>query len=269
VALHHENDIVPKTSFRIGSQANGLASHEPLHLGATSAAPKWIQEIPFGNLAPAGFHWLQAKPGAQVLLKIDKRALLVRGRYGKGETLAYLGFSPEGSLNIDQTPLILDRAIQSSPEDRLFATMCATLLTLASRVDPAVSVADLIEDRAKPLFETLLGRPPTEAPRLAVSWTSDPEGRVIGHIRIENGTRFIFGLRLRLDGSDIREGRTLPLWSDQYFDLLPSEVAESTVTLWQQTSEPAKPLWITVETIDGIKKQYPGPGSVEMGSSSR
>ena len=269
VTLHHENDIVPKSSFRLGSQANGLASHEPRHLVATSTAPKWIQEIPFGNLAPAGFHWLQAKPGAKVLLKIDKRALLIGGRYGKGETFAYLGFSPEGSLNIDQNPLILDRAIQSSSENRLFATMCATLLALASRVDPPVSVANLIEDRTKPLFEALLERAPTEAPRLALSWTSDPDGRVIGHIRIENGTQFIFGVRLRLDGADIRDGRTLPLWSDQYFDLLPREVAESTVTLWQRTADPAKPLWISVETVDGVKKQYPGPRSLEIGSRSR
>lgn len=262
VILQHENDIAPKSSFRMGSQANELASHEPLHLGATSSAPKWIQKIPFGNLAPGGFHMLQAKPGSQVLLEMDKRALLVRGRYGKGETFAYLGFSPEGSLNTDQAPLILDRAIQSSSEDRLFATMCATLLALASREDPPVNVADLIEGRAKPLFQTLLERPPTEAPRLAVSWTLDSEGRTIGHVRIENGPQFIFGLRLRLDGADIHDGRTLPVWSDQYFDLLPREVAEATVTLWQRTPEPAKPLRIIIDTVNGVEKQYPGPGSV-------
>jgi hypothetical protein len=240
-----------------------LASHELHSLSATAMAPEWIQQIPYAGLAPESFHMLEAKPASLTLIKMDDLPLLVSGHYGKGKTFAYMGFSPESTERTPHDPFILDRAVQGSPEGRLFATISATILALASADDPSTSIEEVIEQRQRPLFETLLKKRPLEAPHISTTWTSDSDGRAVGHIRIENGGEFTFGFHLRMDGADEYSGRTLPLWSEQYFDL-PHEVAEDTVTLWQGDTGNAKPSWIIAETMAGAETKYPGPAASNL-----
>jgi hypothetical protein len=98
---------------------------------------------------------------------------------------------------------------------------------------------------------------PAEAPLMSAAWTLDDDGHPIGHVRIENGNEFTLRLRVRLTGSDVQSGRILQLWSDQYFDLLPDQVVEPTVTLLKPDTLPAAPLAITIEALSGNESSIP------------
>jgi len=163
---------------------------------------------------------------------MDGKPLLVTGRYEKGRTIAYLGFSPEGSPTTkDQKPVLLDRALRSSTEARLFATITATILALAANQEPLVPIGQLLEGRATPLFETLKNAPWTAWPEVSLSWGQSGGGVSRARIRIRNGPHYVSGFRLRLEGPDFQSGRALALWSDQYSDLLPGQESELAVEL--------------------------------------
>jgi beta-mannosidase len=258
VQMEHMNDVFEKLVYRTGTLTNALAAHETFHIGATAAAPAWLRDISFDSLAPESFHMLAAKPGAEVLLKLDALPLLVTGRYGKGRTIAYLGFSPKGVPGADHKRVILDRAIRDSAEGRLFGTMAATLLTLASGEQPAAGIAESIADRARPFFQPLLARSPATVATLSATWTKDADGHPKAHVKIVNGDHFNFGLRVRLAGPDVESGSVLPLWNDQYFDLLPHEAVETDVTVWQSGRDPLKQLTFIAQTLDGKETSYAG-----------
>ena len=219
VELEHENDVFLKSFYRAGLQPNDFASPEVHHVSVAASAPGWMRDVSFANLAPDNFHMLKAKKESDTLLELGGRPLLVSGHFGKGRTFAYLGFSPESSVRAEHKPLVLDRAIRESPEGKLFAIISGTLLVLASGEPPAGSVGSVVDSRTKPLFESLMEHESAERPRLSANWGTDSAGHPVGHIRVENGDHFIFGLRLRLDSENARSGRTLALWSAQYFDL--------------------------------------------------
>src|SRR6185437_2921307 len=117
----------------------------------TEHAPQWLRQVRTSELAPASFHMLPARSNANVLMTVDGKPLLVQGNFGKGQTFAYLGFTPESSKSAAGSPLILDRVIRASGQGCQFATISAILLTLTSGATPSASVADLIDSRAKPL----------------------------------------------------------------------------------------------------------------------
>ena len=105
VEVQHENDVFPKTSYRTGAEVNAPPPSWPGPITASDAAPRWLREVDFTGLAPAGqskddfgsgpgYHLLNPRPDATVLLRVAGQPLLVSGHYGKGLTLAYLGFSP-------------------------------------------------------------------------------------------------------------------------------------------------------------------------------
>lgn len=256
VAVEHQNDLYLTPTFHTGKQLNGLSSQETLHVAATATAPQWLRTLPWDTHAPENFHMLAAKAGSEVLLQLDELPLLVTGRYGKGRTIAYLGFSPRGVPGPDYEPIIVDRAIRESAEGRLFAMVSASLLALASGQPPPMPVAQAIEDRARPLYEQLLAAEPGPAPKVTSRWRTDAEGKAHGHVHIENGKQFNLGLRVRLTGKGVESGQQLPLWSDQYFDLLPNESADAEVVIWSQTGAVAQPVSVVAEGLDGT--QTPG-----------
>jgi hypothetical protein len=220
-------------------------------------APEWLRDVQWRDLAPANFHMLSAKPGSEVLLKLDDLPLLVTGRYGKGRTIAYLGFSPQEIPSSTVKPLVLDRAIRESEEGRLFAIISASLLSLASGETPSVPIETMIEDRARPLFENLMQGNPAGGPKVAARWVFNADGKPHVRIHITNGDAFNFGLRVRLSSAGIEDGRVLPLWTDQYFNLLPHESVDADVTLWLHGGAVREPMMIVAQTIDGAESSTP------------
>jgi hypothetical protein len=241
VEVRHENDVFPRTTYRTGAEVNAPPPSWPGPITASEAAPAWLRGVDFTGLTPLGqskddfasgpgYQLLPPRPGATVLLRLAGHPLLVSGHFGKGLSLAYLGFSPAGSGKIkDHQPVIVDRAIRSSVEGRLFTIVTATLLSLASGEDPSATPSDCAEARARPLFETLKNMSRPQWPEVTMSWTRLPDGYLGARIHIHNGPQYVRGLRLRFDGPDFRGGNALALWTDQFFDLLPSEQLDCTV----------------------------------------
>lgn len=257
VEVAHENDIFVKASYRVGEEPNVLASTVEHRLQVTDGAPEWLRKVDLTGPAPEGFHMLQARNDRDVLIRIDEIPLLVRGRFGSGATFAYLGFSPEGSIDGHDRPVILDRLIRGSAQARLFATMCAAILQLDSREPPSVSVSDILDSRSTPLYQTLARLPAAAAPRISTSWTHNSSGELVGHVRLVNGEGYAFGLRVRIAGQADHDGRTLQLWSNQYFDLLPHETAEADVTVLTADGKPPGPMTLVVENLKEALREIP------------
>src|SRR5262249_6926769 len=194
----------------------------PDKIEATSIAPDWMKAVDFSNLT-VDRHRLNPRPEAQVLLSLNGRPLLVTARYGKGRVIAYLGFSPAGSPKAkDSPPILLDRVLPVSAEHVLFAKVAASILAFAAEEEPVASLDDILKTRSTPLFEQLKGLSKPEWPEVSWAWTKVDGSTLAGRVRIHNGGAYLRRLRLRLDGPDFEKGDVLPLWSNQYFDLLPN-----------------------------------------------
>ena len=258
VEVQHENDIFPKTSYRTGSEINDLpVSARSASIAVSDLAPQWLRDAHFTGLAPESYHVLKPRPGAKVLLQMGDQPLLVSGRCGKGLTLAYLGFSPEGGGSV-----IVDRAIRASAQGRLFAIAAASLLALASGEDPPVPLADLVESRRTPVFERLKNLQSASWPNVTLTWTRSADNHPSARIHISNGPGYVCGLRLRFDGPDFREGNVLALWSNQFFDLLPAEETDADAQLVTKSHGPVQKMSLEAETLYGIEsKTYPIPSS--------
>ncbi len=233
VELAHENDVFPKSSYRAGGEVNDTPPpSSSSQIAVSASAPRWLKDVDFAGLMPASYHLLTARPGATVLLQMGDVPLLVVGHYGKGRTIVYTGFSPEGTAKVGEHRTILDRALRESANNRLFALISATVLALASEEDLPVPLKELLESRATPLYETLKDAPRPGWPNVSLSWTREGEGHIQARIRIQNDSPHFFrGFRLRFEGPDFHSGRALPLWSNQYFDLLPGEEIQCSVEL--------------------------------------
>jgi hypothetical protein len=249
VELTHENDIFMKSSYRVGPEPNALASTVQHPLEVTADAPEWLHGIALKSLVPESFHMLKARNDADVLIRMGDLPLLTRGQFGKGTTFAYLGFSPTGQLQEDAGTVVLDRLVRASPEARLFTSMCAIILGLTSADTTAAKLADIIDSRDKVLFQTLAEMPSAGAPRVSATWRKGPRNHLSGHIRVENGERYAFGLRVRLQGPDDQSGRALQVWSNQYFDLLPHQKTEADVSIFTRDGTAPGPLTLIVEDM--------------------
>lgn len=251
VIVKHENDVYTKSTFRAGKQPNPFAQDLAWPVAVSDKAPKWLKQVDFTHAAPESFHTVKAKGDSEVLLGYGDYALLATRRFGKGNVIAYTGFGPEGSSQLMPSPLVIDRALRESVAQRTFGAMTAIMMALASGEDPPTGIDSMIQERTRPLYESMLdvnashiGTPA----EIAAVWTPGPDGSVIGHVRITNGDVFRYGLHVDLAGPRAQENSHLALWSNQYFDLLPGEVADAEVTITRPTANSSERLWITSET---------------------
>ena len=256
VMVDHENDVFPKAAYPVGSEVNDTPSpFRAYRIVVSNSAPGWLKDVDFTGVTPGSYHLLAARPDATVLLGMDGVPLLIAGRFGKGQVIAYTGFSPEGSAKLGGHT-ILDRAIRSSAENRLFAIIGAAVLALASGEGPPLPIKELLEARATPLYETLKNAPRPGWPYVSLSWAREPEGHIQARIRIQNKSAHFFrGFRLRFEGPDFLSGQVLALWSDQYFDLLPGEEAEATVGLISADHRPLQSISLVGEAIYGSESE--------------
>ena len=221
----------------------------------TDIAPEWIKAIKFPDFE-VDRHILNAKPEAKVLLNINDQPLLVTGSYGKGNVIAYLGFSPE----IAKDSVILDRVLQTSAEHLLFANISASILALTANEEPTLSIEDLLNTRKKPLFESLKNTQTKEWPEITLKWIKSDDNIPRAQVTIQNGANFMRGLRVRLDGPDFASGKALPLWSNQYFDLLPNETVECTIEIRMKDNYQLGNIELKAEILQGSEsKNYSVP----------
>jgi beta-mannosidase len=225
VMIPHANDVWDAQLAALPGR-RAASSTEP-KIEVSGNAPDWLKQADFGGLYPQNYHVLGPRRGATVLFSVDGQPLLVMGHYGRGRTIAYLGFSPDWG---GKTQTVVDRCIRTR-EGRLFLMVAAAALALASGKDLAAPMAELLRTRVTPIFETLRKLPTGTWPDVSLFWLEIGKTSAKAQIHIKNGPFYQRGLRLRFEGRDFAEGSVLPLWSDQFFDLLPNEEIKCSVEL--------------------------------------
>lgn len=250
VAVKHQNDVWDgeMPGFPSWSKASPTQSKVEVCPGA----PEWLRQADFEGLYPSDYHILDPRSGATTVLSVSGHPLLVTGRYGRGRTVAYLGFSPRREASGRFVP---DRAIRFSPESRLFAMIAIAVLALATGEKPEVSIRELIESRATPVFATLKSPAPAAWPEISLAWTDKAARSVKARVQIKNGPTYFRGLRLRFDGPDFADGSVLPLWTSQFFDLLPVEEATCNVELRAKTALPDRRISIIAESLNSSARK--------------
>lgn len=244
VAVRHENDVWDGQISGLPSWPARSSANPKVEV--SRGAPDWLKQADFDDLSPTNYHVLDSRPGATTLLSVKSHSLLVTGHYGRGQTIAYLGFSPAQEHT---GSVIVDRAIRSSQENRLFAMISAAILALAAGEDLTVPMKELMESRAAPLFETLRSLPQGAWPEVSLAWVENSTQSTKARVHIKNGATYLRGLRLRFDGPDFTDGSVLPLWADQFFDLLPLEEANCEVEFRAKHAQPLGKFSIIAETF--------------------
>jgi beta-mannosidase len=254
VAARHTNDVWDGQIADLPGWS--AASSTKPKIEVSGSAPDWLKQADFEGLYPPNYHVLDPRPEATMLLSVNSHPLLVMGHYGRGLTIAYLGFSPAGD---GSTQVVVDRDTRTS-EGRLFFMVAAAALALASGEDLAAPMAQLVKTRATPIFETLRDLPEGTWPCLSLSWVEISNKSAKAQIQIKNGPTYLRGLRLRFEGPDFTDGSVLPLWSNQFFDLLPSEEVKCSVELITRSHGPLRVFSIVGETLKSPRtKAYEVP----------
>jgi beta-mannosidase len=194
-------DVLPVTVHRARNDLSMLNSSKDVRV----LAQGWTD----GGLAEVGipsFNEVQEKPGSKVIMKFDNWPLLVAGRYGKGLTLAFMGFTPtDKEVKLTWLALygqMLMEVVGHNPEYRY----------------AAVSPSD------KPLMQLLKEQPVAEIKRSsnAIEATvKDNAGNFM--MEVTNGEHFARLVRLRMEWKDPSHQPHLVMFDDNYFDLFPRE----------------------------------------------
>ena len=133
-------------------------------------------------------------------------------------------------------------------------------MAMAAGEPPALPIHELLKARMIPVFETLKMSSSPGWPEVWWSWFPDNGQYAWAKVKIRNGATYLRKFRLRLDGPDIDSGRVLPLWTNQYFDLLPNETAECSVELRTAAGDERVRLALVGEKLQRSEsKNYPIP----------
>jgi hypothetical protein len=192
------------------------------------AGPNWSNSD-LKTFGVAGFNATTLKPGAQEIMSVEGRPLLVLGHYGSGRTVAFTGFTPaysEQSAYWDpqiKFPYLLDQELYEQPSTKAYLGLFMELLTAASGQKPQVDYDEFLTAREKPLFELLKDLPPAD-----VKFSINPEPQAADgaafSVQVTNGDHYARLLRVRVDWEGAGpSARDLVLYDDNYFDLLPGE----------------------------------------------
>ncbi len=191
------------------------------------AIPSWNEEgLP-------GMNRVLVKPNAAPLVMLDDFPLVVTGRFGKGHTVAFAGFTPKWSERRSpwdrkmKSPYHLDQELAADPQFRTFFALALRMIASATGKQPGTPDAELAASHRLPLFETLQNLPVADVTLpsdLKLTATGD---RARGTVTIRNGANYARLVRLGLKwGGPPDKAPYLVLFGDNYFDLLPGEEAQ-------------------------------------------
>lgn len=178
-----------------------------------------------------GFNRVSARAGAQTELTISGQPLLVDGVYGSGKAVAFTAFTLPAD---DFSAFPIDQYMIYEPAARayfaVYAGMVARVLPGAPKVTP-----QLLAAHEKPLFQTLKEQPKTE---FAVTKVEGAAGRC--HVRITNKAGYAHLVHMRFEWPSAGPKPYLAEFSDNDFEMMPSESREIELT-WR-TSTPNQPV---------------------------
>jgi hypothetical protein len=163
------------------------------------------------------FNEVEAKEGGDVIMKFTDWPLLVAGQYGKGHTVAFMGYTP-----LDKKAEPMWRALYSQ------------MLLAAMGENPEYRYA-AVTGKQKPLFQLLKEQPDAsvKASPAAID-AAAKNGTASFMVEVANGNKFARLLRMRIEWDDT--GTTgaaaqepVVLYGENYFDLFPGEKKEVAV----------------------------------------
>ncbi len=194
-----------------------LSDYPRLHSVAGSGAWKWTGEL-LGHAGLAGYNRTQAKPSSRTLLQVAGQPLLAEGRFGKGRTFAFTGFTPPAPAG--NPAWSLDERLSREPVSRAFFAVCAQILAQAT--DTPLNVEALVEGRIKPLFEILKDQPQT-------SVSIEPQDLSTKSFVIRNQGGYAYLIHLGIEWPQGTRPYIAEI-SENDFDLMPGESKRITVT---------------------------------------
>ncbi len=166
--------------------------------GWTDSGLKWI--------GIENYNEVEAKPDSDIIMKFEDWPLLVTGHYGKGRTLAFMGFTPR-----DKTAEATWRALY------------AQMLMAATGENPEYRYAAVM-GRETPVFQLLKEQPEAGVQALpAAIDAAAKDGTARFKLDITNGGRFARLLRLRIAWTNAPAQEPVVLYGENYFDLFPGE----------------------------------------------
>jgi hypothetical protein len=158
------------------------------------------------------FNEVVAKEGSDVIMKFTDWPLLVAGQYGKGHTVAFMGYTP------------LDKKAEST-----WRALYSQMLLAATGENPDYRYA-AVTGKQKPMFQLLKEQP--DAIVKASPTTIDAaakNGMASFKLEVANGDHFARLVRIRIEWSDLTAHEPVVLCSENYFDLFPGEKKEVAV----------------------------------------
>jgi beta-mannosidase len=193
VKLRNRNDVVydwganVKDITLVGSQAEG-----------------W-NESGLKESGVAGFNEVELKADSEQIMTVSGRPLLVAGKYGRGKTVAFTGFTPKEKTMPPGYAELFMRMLVEVGGDNIRA------------------VYDELAAPGKPLFESL-----KDLPEASVSLPESLEVIVTGTraksaLKITNGGVFARLVRWRVEWNQPDAESPFIMFSDNFIDLLPQE----------------------------------------------
>jgi len=189
---------------------------------------------------------VELKPDSREILKVAGRPLLVEGRYGKGRTVAFTGFTPlyeERKAYWNEKivfPYLVDQEFYRKPGLKAYFDVFMRMMASVTGETPATPYEEMLAAHEKPLFEMLKELPPADVriPAKLRAQVANQKAQV--KLNVTNGDRYARLVRVRAEwnGEPSRVPYLL-LYSDNYFDLLPGESKEVVIDafLSQASSE--------------------------------
>jgi hypothetical protein len=190
------------------------------------ATQKW-QDLRIRSQGIPGFNEVRLKPGSLEYLTVSGRPLVASGRYGKGRTVAFTGFTPAyvqpkpRFTGEEPIKFLVDQRLRDDPATEPYFELFTMLLSETSGQTPGVESEAVLVSRRESLFEILKKLPPAilSVPERLLVRTSGKEQRL--SLTLLNGQNYARLVRVRAEWD---EGEPdVVLYSDNYFDLLPGE----------------------------------------------
>jgi hypothetical protein len=156
-----------------------------------------------GEFGIPGFNDTELKPGAQEILTIAGRPLLVAGRYGQVRTVAFTGFTPAFSERHSEWdakvvfPYLVDQELYQDPVTKAYFHMFMQLLSAATGEKPQTSYEAILAAREEPLFEVLKDLPPAELKTPEAVPSEKVGNKACFSLRLTNGDRYARLVRVR------------------------------------------------------------------------
>lgn len=230
VAIQHSNDLV----YGEHTLDDSLQTEEGFKDIAAEPGRQWASLPLLDHYGLRAFNRVTVKPGSQTLLRIHEEPLLVIGKFGRGRTVSFTGFTP---VQAQKEDYILGQQLIRNPVNRAYFETFIGLVALAAGQKTVLPVSALLDAIEKPLFQTLkeqattqigVGLEPAEA-------MSPPAGATV--VRLKNGSSYAHLVRLRVEWGSQAPQPYLTEFSDNAFEMLPEE--ERTVVLtWRMPANP-------------------------------